>query len=74
MKDLSTLDYHKKSEQLVQVLCAKTQNDAPEFFRILVAYYFAKVASMMRTKVKTLDRGTIPINVYAMNLAISGFS
>lgn len=72
MRDLSTLDYHDTSEKLVQVLCSKTQNTNPIFFRILVAYYFAKCASMMRTNIKTHDRGIIPVNVYAMNLATSG--
>lgn len=43
------------------------------FFRISVAYYFAKVASSMHTTIKTHDRGIIPVNVYAINLATSGF-
>jgi len=73
MIDLSTVPYHPNSEQLVQILCKKTQNDNPMFFRISVAYYFAKVASSMHTNIKTHDRGIIPVNVYAINLATSGF-
>lgn len=51
---------------------AKTQNDNPLFFRILTAYYFSKIASMMRTNIKTHDRGTIPVSLYAINLSVSG--
>ena len=73
MKDLSTVAYDTASEKLVEILCRKTNNDDPLFFRIMVAYYFAKVASMMRVNVATHDRGKIPVNLYAINLATSGF-
>ena len=66
------MDYHKTSDQLVDVLCQKTQSTNRLFFRVLVSYYFTKVASMMRTTIKTHDRGQIPVNVYALNLASSG--
>lgn len=72
MKDLSKIKYFKPSEKLVDILCKKTQNTNPLFFRVLVAYYFTKVASMMRTGIKTHDRGVIPVSLYAMNLASSG--
>lgn len=72
MKDLSTVAHFDTAEKLVQILCQKTQNDNPLFFRILVSYYFAKVASMMRCNIKTHDRGILPVNMYAINLAPSG--
>lgn len=72
MKDLSTIKYFEPAEKLVEVLMQKTQNNNPKFFRISVAYYFAKVASMMRTDIQTHDRGIIPVSLYAMNLASSG--
>lgn len=68
------MDYHPLSEQLVQVLGNKTQTDNPLFFRVLVAYYLGKIAGTMRPMIQTLDRGSIPVNVYAINLAPSGFS
>jgi hypothetical protein len=67
------MSYHPISEQIVDVLVTKTQSSDRHFFRILVAYYFSKVASMMRTNIKTHDRGVIPVNLYALNLASSGF-
>lgn len=72
MKSYEKMDYHKTSKKLVDILCQKTQNSNQLFFHVLVAYYFTKVASMMRTVVKTHDRGKIPVNMYAINLAFSG--
>jgi hypothetical protein len=72
MKDLSETSYFAPAERLVDVLMRKTQNNNPLFFRILVAYYFAKIASMMRCNIQTMDRGLIPVNMYALNLASSG--
>lgn len=72
MKDLDTVSYFELAEKLVDILCKKTQNSNPLFFRILVAYYLAKIASMMRTDIKTHDRGVIPVSLYAINLAVSG--
>lgn len=72
MKPFEEMQHHPMSEQLVEVLCEQTENTDPTFFRILVAYYFSLVASMMRAKVMTQDRGEIPINMYGINLATSG--
>lgn len=68
------MSHHPLSEQLVQVLGNKTQTDNPLFFRVLVAYYLSKISATMRPTIKTLDRGNIPVNLYAINLAPSGFS
>lgn len=70
--DFSKYEYHATSEQLVDILKVKTQSKNTNFFRILVAYYLTKIASTMRTNIATHDRGKIPVNVYALNLAPSG--
>ena len=72
MKKVDEMEYFPPAEKLVNVLMQKTQNSNPLFFRVLVAYYFTKIASMMRTDIKTPDRGVIPVSMYAMNLASSG--
>lgn len=72
LKSYEEMQYFPKSEKLVEILCQKTQNTNPLFFRVVVAYYFSKVASMMRCNIKTHDRGVIPVNIYAINLALSG--
>ena len=64
--------YNQLSEEIVDILVAKTQSQNKHFFRILVAYYLSKVASMMRTNIDTKDRGVIPVNTYVLNLMPSG--
>jgi hypothetical protein len=72
MKTLEEMEYDSISEQLTTILCKKTQSDNPLFFRVLIAYYFSVVASMMRCTIVTHDRGEIPVNMYAINLSTSG--
>lgn len=72
MRDLSQLDFNPIQERVTEILMAKVQNDTPSFFRIMVAYQFSKVASMMRAKVNLPGKGDIPINFYGINLALSG--
>lgn len=73
MLEVENMEYHPTSEKLVDILCSKTQNTEPLFFRVLVAYYFTVAASQMRCTIATPDRGDIPVNMYALNLATSGF-
>lgn len=72
MFDISGATYHPITEQMVDVLCKKTLNSNRLFFRVQVSYFLAKMASSMRCTLNTLDRGKIPVNVYALNLAVSG--
>jgi len=72
VKDLQSVPYNATAEKIVDVLVEKVQNSQRDFFRILVAYYFAKIASNMRIKIDDPTRGKIPINLYAINLATSG--
>ena len=67
------MHYHPTSEKLVETICNRTQSVEPLFFRVLVAYYFANTASHMRCSIATPDMGDIPVNLYALNLAPSGF-
>jgi hypothetical protein len=72
MKPFDEMEFHPTSEKVVKILCEKTQNPNPLFFRVLVAYYWATLAAMQRVAVNTLDRGEVPINLYALNLGTSG--
>lgn len=71
--DLATLQHHPAITEIVDVLCAKTQQENRIFFQAEVAYFLGKMASTMRATIVTKDRGEIPVNVYAMALAPSGF-
>ncbi|RLB93541.1 MAG: DUF3987 domain-containing protein, partial [Deltaproteobacteria bacterium] len=72
MRDLSKLTFHPTTEKIVDLLCEKTQNSNPQFFRMMVSYYICKMAATMRVQISTKDRGKIPINFYGVNLGISG--
>jgi hypothetical protein len=71
--DLQKIPHHPAVEDIVDVLCNKTQNIDRGFFRAEVAYFLAKMASCMRATVITKDRGEIPVNIYVLALATSGF-
>ena len=73
MIDLTGVTHHPVIEEICDVICAKTQNTDRGFFRVEVAYFLAKMASSMRATVVTRDRGEVPINVYAVALASSGY-
>lgn len=73
MIDLSTTTHHPAIEEIVEVLCNKTQNTDRGFFRTEVAYFLGKLASCMRATIVTKDRGEVPVNIYALALANSGF-
>lgn len=72
MLSVAEMEYHPTAEELVKILCSKTQNSNPLFFRVLVGYYFSMIASAMRCTIATHDRGDIPVNLYALNLSTSG--
>jgi hypothetical protein len=73
LPDLSVVDHHPVIEEIVDVLCNKTQNMDRGFFRAEVAYFIGKMASSMRASMITQDRGEIPVNIYALALATSGY-
>ena len=73
MKPFEDMKHHSTSEQLVNILRDHTQQDDPLFFRLVVGYYFSLVASHMRCTINSPDRGRIPVNMYVLNLAPSGY-
>jgi hypothetical protein len=72
MLTVDQMQHHPISEKLANLLCDKTDNRNPQFFRVLVGYYFSMAAATMRTSIATHDSGDIPVNMYALNLAPSG--
>ena len=72
MEQYQGLPYHPTMEKVVDILRKKTQNEDPIFFRLVVSYFFSKIASMMRVHVILGDNQIIPVNMYAINLASSG--
>lgn len=73
MINLDGVMHHPAIEEIVDVLCARTQNTDRGFFRVEAAYFLGKMASNMRATLNTKDRGKLPVNIYALALATSGF-
>jgi len=73
MIDLTGVTHHPVIEEMTDVLCNKVQNTDRGFFRTEVAYFLGKMAASMRATVVTQDRGEVPVNIYALALATSGF-
>lgn len=73
MIDMTGVTHHPAIEEIVEVLCNKTQNTDRGFFRTEVAYFLGKLAANMRATIITKDRGEIPVNIYALALATSGY-
>lgn len=71
--DLTKIKDAPVIEEIVDVLCNKTQNTDRGFYKVEVAYFLAKMASAMRASIITKDRGKVPVNLYALALASSGF-
>jgi len=72
IKSFDQMEFHPASENLVKKLCVHVNNEDPSFFRMQVAFYLAMSASAMRCSIKSADGSTIPVNMYAVNLAPSG--
>lgn len=72
MLPVADMTYHPTSEKLREILNKKTQSENDLFYRVLIAFQFCVMASQMRCAIKTPDRGVIPVNMYALNLATSG--
>ena len=72
MIDLSNVQHHPVIEENVDILCRRTQNNDRAFFRVMLAYFFGKMAASQRATINTKDRGSIPVNIYALSLAVSG--
>jgi hypothetical protein len=51
MKDYVNLPFHPKMEKIVDILRKKTQNEDPVFFRLMVSYFFSKMASFRDFKI-----------------------
>lgn len=71
--DLSGVSHHPVITEVTDLLCNQTQNQDRPFFNTEVAYFVSKVASSMGAVLLTQDRGEIPVNLYGLLLASSGY-
>lgn len=71
--ELANTTHHPVIKELCQLLCNKTQNTDTSFFKAIICFYLGQMASCMRAKLITKDRGEVPVNMYTIALATSGF-
>lgn len=72
-EQLKDVEHHPAITEIVDMLCNKTQNVDRGFFQVEVAYFLGKMAAAQRATIITKDRGTVPVNIYAMAFGTSGF-
>lgn len=74
--DLSVIEntpHHLAMQELTDLLCHRTGQVNRDFFQAEVAYFLGLVPSSMRCKIKSPERGVLPVNIYSIGLATSGF-
>lgn len=60
-------------QELVDLLCHRTGNVNRDFFQAEVSYFLGLIPSSMRCKIRSPERGLLPVNIYSIGLATSGF-
>jgi len=73
LKMISEIDHHPAMQELVDLLCYRTGNVNRTFFQAEVAYFLGLIPSSMRATIDSPERGDIPVNIYSIALATSGF-
>lgn len=71
--DISEWKHDPLVERITDFLISKLRSSSSKFPRVMTAYHLAKMAAAQQCMIKTLDRGVIPVNLYSINFAPSGF-
>ena len=66
-------EHHPAMSELVDLLCHKTGVEDRDFFTTEVAYFLGLIPACMRTMIDSPERGIVPVNIYSIALATSGF-
>jgi hypothetical protein len=70
---VKNIPHHKAMSDITDLLCHATGNVNREFFQAEVAYFLGLIPSSQRAQIISPERGNIPINIYSIALATSGF-
>jgi len=65
--------HHPAMQELTDLLCHRTGNVNRDFFQAEIAYFLGLIPSSMRCKINSPERGILPVNIYSIALATSGF-
>lgn len=69
---IKNASYHPLSEKILNIIEKQTNNTSHNYFRIVIGFFMAQIASNMRCKVKGAVTGAVPVNMYACTLMPSG--
>lgn len=73
LKSYEEMEYHPVQEKLLNILRTKTMNvESNTYFRAIISFYLAQMASSMRASISTPHRGKLPINMFVCALGESG--
>ena len=73
LKVIENTLHNPAMQELVDLLCHRTGNVNRDFFQAEVAYFLGLIPSSMRCKIRSPERGLLPVNIYSIGLATSGF-
>lgn len=65
--------HHPAMQELTDLLCHRTGQVNRDFFQAETAYFLGLIPSVMRCKINSPERGILPVNIYSIGLATSGF-
>ena len=70
---IESTPHNPAMQELTDLLCHRTGNVNRDFFQAEVAYFLGLIPSSMRCKIRSPERGLLPVNIYSIALATSGF-
>lgn len=65
--------HHIAMQELTDMMCHRTGQVNRDFFQAEIAYFLGLIPSSMRCKIRSPERGLLPVNIYTIALATSGF-
>lgn len=71
-EEIKNAQYDPTMEKILGIIERKTNNNSHNYFRVVISFYLAQVASSMRCKIKGKVNNNVPVNMYACGLMQSG--
>ena len=73
MINLNQIQHNPMLEELVDIVCNKTNNFDRNYYRQVAMFFLGTVSTCMRAHIKSKDRGIVPLNIFTIALARSGY-
>lgn len=70
---IENTSHHLSMQELTDMMCHRTGQVNRDFFQAEIAYFLGLIPSSMRCKIRSPERGLLPVNIYSIALATSGF-